>query len=219
MTLVWNKIEELSESIETLFEKSGAQTNCEELSYDWYNKIYTSEKYRRAHIEIVDKRETYNIFILHCTVFPHYDDPSPIWGFDAVCGPSKITGAFLDFSAGGSSSHVMMRWFAEQSRELCWNKPRQLPDWAKEIFSPAMIAAGNVKDEAELDSLCDIALESLKYYLFMVGKKDSGNYQESHNRYCQFQKQNPHVVNSMVAMGVPKEKIIKFINEILFPEV
>jgi hypothetical protein len=125
----------------------------ETAGYDWYNRIYTGDRFRRAHIEVVDKTQTSKILVLHCTIFPHYNDPSPIWGCDAVCGANKITGAFHDMSSGGDPNHVMMKWFAEQSAQLSWERPRELPEWARNTFSPAIIAAGNIRDEDQLEAL------------------------------------------------------------------
>jgi len=217
---IWNKIENLSKQIERKFEQTGVKVTGHETKYNWYNAVYTSNRYRRAHLEIVDNRASHKIYILHCTIFPHFNDSSPIWGFDAVCGPNKITGAFHDFSSGGDPNHYMMDWFKSQSESVNWKKERDLPEWARMIFSPAMIAAGNVSDEKELDQLCDIGLTSLDYYLKNVGiSQESGaDYHMAQNRYCYYQKQNPHVVNSMVTMGVEKQKMINFINEVLFPE-
>lgn len=220
MTAVWNKISNLAEHIEKRFKETGESYEKGQEEYSWYNGLYRNSRYRRAHIEIVDNRETHKIYILHCTIFPHFNDPSPIWGFDAVCGPNKITGAFHDFSYAGSHNHPMMQWFEKQSSALAWNKPRDLPDWAKQIFSKSMIAAGNVSEGPELEALCDIAVRSLDYYLDNVGNtQESGSdFHMAQNMYCRCQKQNPHVVNSMVAMGVEKAKINKFVEEILFPE-
>ena len=217
---VWNKIETLAREIETKFLEHGESYSESEHEYSWYNKLYKSSKFRRAHIEIVDFRETHKIYILHSTVFPHYNDPSPIWGFDAVCGPNKITGAFHDFSSAGDLDHFMINWFSEQVKNYQWNKPRNLPDWAKQIFSKNMIAAGNVQEEKELDDLYNLALASLDYYLKNVGVTQQwpNDFHMAQNRYCHYQKQNPHVVNSMVAMGIPKEQIEKFVDEILFPQ-
>jgi hypothetical protein len=154
-------------------------------------------------------------------VFAHFNDPSPIWGFDAVCGPNKITGAFHDFSAAGDEDHPMIKWFSAESSQLAWNKPRELPEWARQIFTPHMIAAGNVNDGAELDALCDMALRSLDYYLDNVGYTQTAgaDYHMAQNRYCYYQKQNPHVIKSMVAMGVEETTMNRFVNEMLFPEV
>lgn len=220
MTAVWTQIENLSRGIEKLYQETGEQYSEGEHEYAWYNSLYQGQRYRRAHIEIVDRRESHKIYILHATIFPHFHDPSPIWGFDAVCGPNKITGAFHDFSSAGDSTHQMIQWFTDQTSALSWNKPRELPSWARAIFSPGMIAAGNIQKGAELDSLCEFAIKSLDYYLTNVGATGhSGDYHMAQNRYCYYQKQNPHVVNSMVAMGVPREQMVKFVDEILFPEL
>jgi hypothetical protein len=214
------RIEKLAKDIEYKFNASSELFNNRLEEYDWYNAIYHSPSYRRAHVEIVDRRDTHKIYILHCTIFPHFNDPSPIWGFDAVCGPNKITGTFLDYSSSGDPGHPMMQWFAKESGKLTWNKPRDLPDWAQQIFSPSMIAAGNVSEQAELESLCHITMKSLHYYLANVGySQESGfDYHMAQNRYCHYQKQNPHVVRSMVSMGVEESKIRRFVDEILFPE-
>ena len=113
-----------------------------------------------------------------------------------------------------------MKWFAQQTKDIAWNKPRNLPEWAKQIFSPAMVAAGNINTEEEFDALETLALRSLHYYLANVGNtQESGmDYHMAQNRYCYYQKQNPHVINSMVSMGVPEDTMKQFVRELLFPE-
>jgi hypothetical protein len=221
MTVVWDKISKLASDIEDKFKQTGEPEKDVTDDYGWYNAIYTSRSYRRAHVEIVDFRETYNIYILHCTIFPHFNDPSPIWGFDAVCGPNKITGAFHDFSHAGDPTSFMYLWFKARVHGLEWNKPRQLPEWAQQIFSPAMVAAGNLQDEQEIDQLCSTALTTLDFYLANVGKdqQDVTDYHMAQNRYCHYQKQNPHVIRSMISMGVEENTMKRFVQEVLFPEV
>ncbi len=222
MTVVWDKVSKLASDITEKFNSSGTRIDSElGHEYNWHNSLWSSARYRRAHVEIVDFRETHNIYILHVTVFPHFNDPSPIYGFDAVCGPNKITGAFHDFSISGDPTSFMYLWFKALVNELEWNKPRQLPDWAKAIFSPAMVAAGNLQEEAEIDQLCNTALATLDFYLSKVGydQQDVADYHMAQNRYCYYQKQNPHVIKSMVSMGVPEATMKKFVQEILFPEV
>jgi hypothetical protein len=217
---VWPKIEELAKHIERKFSETGHSYTDSTHDYDWYNALYTGSRYRRAHIEIVDRRESHKLYILHCTIFPHYNDPSPIWGFDAVCGANKITGAFHDFSAAGDNNHYMYQWYKEKVQSLAWNKPRVLPEWAQAIFSPAMIAAGNLQEEAEIDQLCETALTTLDFYLKNVGlgQQSGSDFHMAQDRYCHYQKQNPQVVKSMVAMGVPESTIKQFVREVLFPE-
>jgi len=189
--------------------------------YSWENHIYISDRYRRGHVEIVDQREKYGLYILHATVFPLIDSSAPIWGFDAVCGKNKITGAFHDFSLPGQEDHPMSKWWEEKSAGYTWNKPRELPEWAQAIFSKNMVAAGNVQDLNEVDQFINLGLDALDYYLdnsykFQQIGMDS---KENQNKYCQFQKKNPHVVRSMVAMGYEQAVIEQFVEEVLFPEI
>lgn len=222
MTVVWDKVSKLAADITQRFNATGEQINTpSEHQYGWHNTLWNSNRYRRAHVEIVDFRETHNIYILHVTVFPHFNDPSPIYGFDAVCGPNKITGAFHDFSHAGDPLSPMYLWFKAKVNPLEWNKPRQLPEWAQQIFSSAMVAAGNLQDETEIDQLCDTALTTLDFYLKNIGleQQSGSDYHMAQNRYCHWQKQNPHVIKSMVSMGVPEITMKKFVSEVLFPEV
>lgn len=220
MTVVWDKISKLAADIEDKFKNTGEPLQGSHHNYSWYNSLYSSNRYRRAHVEIVDNRDTHNLYILHVTVFPHFNDPSPIYGFDAVCGPNKITGAFHDFSHAGDPQSPMYLWFKARVHGLEWNKPRALPEWAQQIFSPAMVAAGNLQDETEIDQLCNTALTTLDFYLKNVGigQQDVADYHMAQNRYCHWQKQNPHVVKSMVAMGVSEDKMRSFVRDVLFPE-
>ncbi len=220
MTEIWNKIINLANDIENQFQADGEKYNDTEHDYDWYNSLYRSLRYRRAHIEIVDKRDSHGIYILHSTVFPHFNDPSPIWGFDVICGKSKITGAFHDFSSAGDPDHEMIKWFGERVSSINWSKPRELPEWARQIFSANMVAAGNLREIEELDILCNLARSSLNYYIKNVGLTQTcgADFHMAQNRYCHYQKQNPQVIKSMVAMGVPELTINKFVEEVLFPE-
>ena len=115
----------------------------------------------------------------------------------------------------------MMRWFSNETLYYNWQKPRDLPEWASSIFSPAMVAAGNVRIGEELDNLCELATRTLDYYLKNVGntQQDTADYHMAQNKYCRYQKQNPHVIKSMVSMGVAEDKMKRFVQEVLFPEV
>jgi hypothetical protein len=221
MTAIWKKVEQLAVHFDETISKSADNIYNADDEYDWHNTLYSSQQYRRAHIEIVDKRDSHGIYILHTTVFPHFNDPSPIFGFDAVCGKNKITGAFHDFSHAGDPTSFMYLWFKAQVHGLEWNKPRELPEWARMIFSPAMVAAGNLQDQSEVDQLCDTAKTTLDFYLNNVGidQQSGADYHMAQNRYCHWQKQNPHVIRSMVSMGVPEDTMNRFVNEVLFPEV
>lgn len=184
------------------------------------DREYTSLRYRRAHISTIDARETKKLYLLHVTVFPHFNDPSPIYGFDIVCGPTKVSGAFHDFSISGDPDSFMYRWFSSQLYNKEWNKPRELPEWARQIFSPSMIAIGAVGEE-ELDHFIKIGLETLEFYLANVGKEqqDVADYHMAQNRYCRYQKQNPRTPASLQHLGFTGEQAIDYVHNKLFPEI
>ena len=220
MSHVWDKIKLCAQEIQKRFEATGIEhINPEHAAkYNWENHVYYADTYRRAHIEIVDKTESHGIYILHATVFPHSDDDSPIWGFDTVCGKNKITGAFHDFSLV-NDRHTMHDWFAKQVKDIEWNKKRELPEWARNIFSPSMVAAGNLSDPAEIDQFINLGLSTLDYYLANISRSGTASSKDRQNYYCKNQKLNPHVYRSMIAMGVPEAVIRDFVDEVLFPEL
>jgi hypothetical protein len=184
------------------------------------DKEYTALRYRRAHISIIDARQTKKLYLLHVTVFPHTNDSSPIFGFDIVCGPTKVSGAFHDFSAAGDRDHYMGQWFESKTTKLEWNKPRELPDWAKQIFSPGMVAIGAVGPE-ELEEFISLGLENLDYYLKYVGFSQESlmDYHMAQNRYCHYQKQNPRVYASLQHLGYTEQEAIDYVRLTLFPEL
>lgn len=154
---------------------------------------------------------------MHMCIFPHYNSPDPIFGFDIVCGQTKITGAFHDFSYVDESP--IYKWYQNKMENITWNKPRELPEWAKRIFSPQMLAAGNIQTQEEFDQLAKTVIDNLDYYLYNIGVIYSGrDYKDKHNIYCQNQKLNPHTPAMMVNIGVDKNVFMNFMDEILFPE-
>ena len=101
----------------------------------------------------------------HVCLFPELTNGGPIYGFDIIAGKKKVTGAFHDFSPLLQKQHPLTEWFKE---EVKWYKPskeRELPDWAKAIFSGGMIAAGNVQEEKELNQICTMAVSNLANYI------------------------------------------------------
>jgi len=223
MSLVWDKVIPLSEKLLKTFngyiiDEIDTKYKDNNLEFDWHNYVFRSQKFRQAHIEIVDAREFKKIWVLHMTIFPNTNDPSPIFGFDIVCGANKITGAFHDFSKIGDC--WLDTYFQSKKLNLGWENSRKLPDWALEIFSPGMIAVGNVNTEEELNRLDGIVIDNLKEYLYNVGlNKDNADYTEKQNRYCHFQKQNPHTPAMMSNFGIKREIFMQYMDEILFPEI
>jgi phycocyanobilin:ferredoxin oxidoreductase len=225
MSLVWNKLIEIQNYFIKEFSYSGIEINepgMERFNQPgWINRVWTSETYRRAHVDVVDARDTKGLWMMHCCVFPHTDDLSPIFGYDVIAGKNKITGFFHDFSSTGDDSHPMMLWFEQQSKNLAWKKTRELPEWARNIFSDSMIAAGNVSDEQELEQIYQTVFSSLTYYLDSVGTTrgeilDNTNEQ---NYYCENQKKNPHTPRVMTSLGLNESDVTTFIQDCLFPDI
>ena len=76
----------------------------------------------------------------HICLFPMTKNGDNIYGFDIIAGKNKITGAFHDFSPLLKKEHPLTRWFIEENKWFKPSKVRELPDWAKAIFSEGMIA-------------------------------------------------------------------------------
>lgn len=221
MTKIWESSIKCAQQIERLFRDTG---DLEEITLDerlgLTDLVFSSLRYRRAHISIVDAREKKKIWMLHVTVFPHFNDSSPIYGFDIVAGPEKVSGAFHDFSSGGDTDHEMMRWFANYVAGIEWNKRRELPEWAKQIFSNHILAIGAV-GQSELEEFIHIGLKSLEYYLENVGhsQQDIADYLMKQNNYCHYQKQNPHTPRVLVNLGFTEQEAQDLVRTKLFPEV
>jgi phycocyanobilin:ferredoxin oxidoreductase len=222
---VWDTLIEVQDLFIKQFTKTG--TEQFEPGMDrfnqpgWINRVWASNDYRRAHVDVVDARETKGLWMMHCCIFPHIHNDAPIFGFDVIAGRNKITGCFYDYSSAGNKEHAMMEWFAGESNRLEWNKTRKLPDWAERIFSPSMIAAGNVSNQEELDQIIAMAKEGIQHYLSTVGETNNtaNNTTEAQNYYCENQKQNPHTPKVMVSLGLSEEDVKVFIHECLFPEM
>lgn len=225
MSNVWDTLIDVQHLLEEQFNATG--TEIFEPGMDrfnqpgWVNRVWTSKDYRRAHIDVVDARETKGLWMMHCCVFPHTHNPAPIYGFDVIAGKNKITGCFHDFSPAGDDEHPLIDWFAEQALELQWNKTRKLPEWAERIFTGSMIAAGNVSKQEELDQILSIANRTITHYLSAVGETNNTarNTTEAQNYYAQNQKQNPHTPKVMTSLGLSEEDVTVFIQECLFPEI
>ena len=222
---VWDTLIEVQDLFIEQFTKTG--TEQFEPGMDrfnqpgWINRVWTSKDYRRAHVDVVDARETKGLWMMHCCIFTHIHNDAPIFGFDVIAGRNKITGCFYDYSSAGNKEHAMMEWFAGESNRLEWNKTRKLPDWAERIFSPSMIAAGNVSNQEELDQIIAMAKEGIQHYLSTVGETNNtaNNTTQAQNYYCENQKQNPHTPKVMVSLGLSEEDVKVFIHECLFPEI
>lgn len=222
---VWDTLIEVQHLLEESFNKTG--TEIFEPGMDrfnqpgWVNRVWRSDSYRRAHVDVVDARATKGLWMMHCCIFPHTHNPAPIYGFDVVAGKNKITGCFHDYSKAGDADHPMMNWFADYVDNLEWRKVRELPEWATNIFSKSMVAAANVQDETELEQIIAMAEDTIAHYLSTVAETNNTavDTTQAQNYYAFNQKQNPHTPRVMVSLGLSEEDVQVFIQECLFPEI
>ena len=213
--------------LEKQFQRTGTETkeeNMDRFNRDgWVNRTWTSNLYRRAHIDVVDAREEKGLWMMHCCVFPHLHSNAPIFGLDMIAGKRKITGFFHDYSPTTEPNHSMIQAFDMMVCEYDWKKERALPDWAKAIFTESMVAAGNVSEESELKNLIELSNTSIDLYLQAVGlHHNTSNEDEAvtaQNRYAHFQKQNPHTPRTMKALGLDEEDVDFFVQKCLFPDL
>jgi phycocyanobilin:ferredoxin oxidoreductase len=222
---VWNTLIDIQRLLENKFSETGTEvfeTGMDRFNQPgWVNRVWTSDAYRRAHVDVVDARESKGLWMMHCCIFPHTHNPAPIFGFDVIAGKNKITGCFIDYSPAGDSEHPMIEYFGDEVGRYEWNKKRKLPEWAERIFSEHMVAAGNVSDESELKQLTSLAHILVNHYVETVKEtnKTANNTTEAQNYYCENQKCNPHTPKVMVSLGLSEDDVRIFIQECLFPEI
>jgi len=221
MSEIWDKMIECESAIIEKCSALGEET-FDDPEFGWLNRVFRGEHFRRAHIDSVDARDSKGLYMTHICVFPNYDNDAPIYGFDIICGKNKVTGAFHDYSPTADWSHPMVNLFGEFVQDLEWKKERQLPDWAQAIFSKHMVAASNVRIE-EMQQVVTMALDNLDTYLaelptYTTSSVDSALIREKQNRYCAYQKQNPHTPKVMESLGLDPVDVRTFIDECLFPE-
>jgi hypothetical protein len=227
MSEVWDTLIKIQDRLIERFDATGSEV--EEPGMDrfnqpgWINRVWNSDKYRRAHVDVVDARDTKGLWMMHCCVFPHLDNDGPIFGLDVIAGKNKITGYFHDYSPTTNPANEMIEAFGDEVAKLEWRKPRELPEWAKAIFTEHMVAAGNVNSTEELEQLLELSFDSIDNYLEYIdayngiGKEEVGK--EAQNRYAHFQKQNPHTPRTMTSLGLDEEDVRVFVQECLFPDI
>lgn len=219
---IWDPLIALQLEIEQLFDHNMERYEEEHLDRfnrpGWVNLTWRSERFRRAHIDVVDARESKKLWMMHVCVFPKLSSGAPIYGFDVISGPDKVTGAFHDFSPANLNDPALEH-FASEAAKSSWSKERDLPDWAKAIFSKNMIAAGNIQTDEETQQIVSVVKSNTKWYIEDMKVEDDMPSSYAHNRYAYFQKQNPHTPRTMKALGLDEEDVDFFVSKCLFPVV
>ena len=227
--MIWDKLIECQDEIIRTFNQYAIEIQEEGLDYfnqpdnGWINRVWANDNVRRAHIDVVDARDTKGLWMMHVCIFPTLDNPAPIYGFDVIAGKNKMTGAFHDFSPSADPDHPMIEGYYESVDHFVPAKQRELPEWARNIFTGKMLAAGNVKTEEEATEIIRIALDNLHAYFDEValtkGEGDQSLVAAAQDYYCHNQQQNPHTANVMKSLGLAEKDVDRFCTDMLFPKL
>lgn len=156
--------------------------------------------------------------VLHVCIFPQLDDPAPIYGFDMIAGPARVTGIFLDLSPVLCGPPTLrLPEVADAGALARFSAPRSLPDWG-DIFSPDVLAIrpADLDEVAQAIALAHQALDGLLARAQIVSVDP--RIAEGQARYIAGQRRNEHTAR-MLAGFVGAEPARQFIDEVLFPSV
>ena len=211
---MWNDFIDLKQELTRIFTyycEGGRPDHYEE--YGHYNWYWKSKKLELGHISVVDKRESHGIWMMHVNAYSNCTYPMPIYGFDVVCAKKKVTGCFHDLSPVGYNDMKMIR--KEVKRE------RELPDWAKEIFSGGMLAAGNITERDQCLEYATQGMDNLEAWFLQLETiqmiPPSVKFMNARTKYCHNQLQNPHSFNVMKSLGFDEEYLKEFKTTKQFP--
>jgi hypothetical protein len=227
MSVIWDKLIECQNEIIKLFDEYATEYEEPGLTHfnsdTWINRVWHNDSVRRAHIDVVDARDTKGLWMMHVTCMPVLTSDAPIFGFDVIAGKNKMTGAFHDFSASADIDNPMIEGYKEAVADFIPTKQRQLPEWATNIFSDKMLAAGNVSTEQEAVAIIELAQDNLRAYFDEIGEF-TGEYSSDivtacQNYYCHNQQQNPHTPRTMKSLGLNEADVDRFCTDMLFPKI
>ena len=230
MSTIWNQLINCKDEIIDVFNQWAVEIHepgMEQFNKPgsgWLNRVWANENVRRAHIDVVDARESKGLWMMHVCVFPELTNGGPIYGFDVIAGKNKMTGAFHDFSpSSGGADHPMILGYKDSVEDFIPKKQRELPQWAKNIFTDKMLAAGNVNTEEEAVAIINIAVNNLRAYFDEIGAFSNTatveNTITAQNWYCDNQQQNPHTPRTMKSLGLNETDVDKFCRDMLFPKI
>lgn len=223
---LWQRLNKYAEYLETRFDSSFEryeEPKMNNLNFkNWNDTFWCSNVIRKCHLKTISPKDGKGLWLMHVNLFPRVNIELPILGFDIVAGPKKITGSFMDYSPLYGFPHPYHEYMEMCVAGLEWNKPRELPPWASEIFSSDMIAVSNINTDRELDQFIQVTTDLVDYYLDnlnMFALESRRDIRPLLNKYCQNQKLNPHLHRSILAMGISEKDKNDYINNILFEEI
>jgi phycocyanobilin:ferredoxin oxidoreductase len=183
---------------------------------DWENTLLESPLFRRAHVEYF--AASGRCHVLHVCAVPQLHDPAPIFGFDMVAGPSRVTGIFLDLSPVVAEPATLR---LAEIRALLpgyrFRSPRDLPEWG-DIFSSDVLAI-RPHDDTEILRALHFAHLTLDAWVNrdVVSGKPCQQISRGQDRYVAGQRRNEHTYR-MLSHFIGPAEARRFIDETLFPE-
>jgi phycocyanobilin:ferredoxin oxidoreductase len=182
----------------------------------WDNLLLTADRFRRAHVELF--MAAGRVCVLHVVVLPHLDDASPIFGFDMIAGPARVTGIFLDLSpVTHPPAGLRLREAVEEGALANFASRREVPPWG-DIFSTDFLAVRPI-DLAEVRRAIGLGGQALDAALsaprICVAH---AQVRAGQDRYASAQRRNEHTFR-MLAGLVGHAPARRFIDDILFPSI
>jgi hypothetical protein len=179
--------------------------------YPWKNEVWTSDVFRRAHVE---EFVSPAICVLHVVIYPHMNDPAPIYGFDVVTGMKKPAGCYVDLSPS-VQDWKNWRGFVTLPSDVPANK--KLPEWST-VFSEDFIAIPP-RDEEHMEEMFDYGLRLLDFYLKKIKQEtvDSRSVYDAHKHYSTMQRNNAKT-RQILSRMIGAERADQFMSTVLFPD-
>lgn len=223
--MIWDHFIELEGYMSTMMEGFCGLPRSQAGHPNHINKFYKSNKVDLAHISVIDMREEKKMWMMHVACYARPNYPMPIYGFDVICGKNKVTGCFHDMSP--TVSHLVASSaeyaFKKTVAPFVPKRERELPQWAKEIFSGSMVVAGATDEPKEIDNLCHMGRENMFSWFSEVDAKEPNHmpnivqtYNNALTKYCDNQLKNTNSKNVMVSLGLEEEYVTRF-KRIQFP--
>jgi phycocyanobilin:ferredoxin oxidoreductase len=180
----------------------------------WENTLLRATTFRRAHVETLNVPG--RVSVLHVCVFPHYDDPAPVFGFDMVAGPARITGIFLDLSPVTARPPCpRLRDVVDPAALARFATRRAPPGWG-DIFSADLLAIRplDLGEARRAVALAETALDGLLTATRQPAAAVSAAAGQA--RYIAGQRRNEHTLR-MLEGFIGEAPARRFIDTVLFP--
>lgn len=183
----------------------------------WRNVLLSGPCFRRAHVEELSVPG--RLVVLHVCIFPHLDDPAPVFGFDLVGGPARVTGMFMDFSPVLAEPPAFRLGDRLAPGEIeTFGERRLVPPWG-DIFSADFVAV-RPRALAEVAKAIAFGETALAAWLDNLDPGGAAAEREristGQRRYAVTMRQNPHTFR-MLAGLIGADAARRFIDDVLFP--